>query len=367
MNTRTRKQESSAGKWAENQGLFRTVLAGPGHTLGDAFASLERAPQIVSMSRHPKRDLLGARVTLAPEEGSGYWELTRIRNELYVIVENFTYKNPRIELVPGDGLVQFNFKVSGDLTLGVSRTRPLRFNRPSLLIWAQPKGVNVKEWTAPSAYERNVAISIHPEFLAENFLTSTDAVPGKLMEFISGNAKKLSYCQLPLTARMFEVATQLINNPYSGSLGLIHTEALTLELLCDAVAGFCSLPGEPNAEYTERELRCLHAARDILMRDFASPPTIRKLARSVGMAETAMTSAFKAVFGETVFEFSLRCRMQHALTLLRDKQESVARVSEAIGYQHSTSFATAFRRHFGLRPIDVRHMKAPVTGKGASR
>ena len=63
---------------------------------------------------------------------------------------------------------------------------------------------------------------------------------------------------------------------------------------------------------------------------------------------------FKAVFGETIFDFSLRCRMQHALQLLRDERTQVARVAEAVGYRHQTSFATAFRRHFGLRPKDVR-------------
>lgn len=349
----------AGSKRTPNEGLFRTVLAGAGHTLADAFANLEHAPQVERMTRHAKRDLLGARVTLAPEEGKGYWELTRIRSDIFVIVENFTYKNPRIEIVPGDGLIQFNFKVSGDMTLAVSRKEPLRFNQPSLLVWSQPTGVNIKEWTAPSANERNVAISIHPQYMARNFLSALDKVPEQLRAFVATGRAKLKYCQLPLTASMFDVATRLINNPFAGALGLVYSEALTLELLCAAIGSFCSVSAEPNVEYSERELRCLHAARDHLMRQFSPPPTIRELARAVGMAETAVTRDFKAVFGETVFDFSLRCRMQHALGLLRDKRWSVSRVSEAIGYTHPTSFATAFRRHFGMRPVDVRHVKAP--------
>jgi AraC-like DNA-binding protein len=342
-----------------SEGLFRTVLAGPGHTLAEAFASLEHAPQVERMSRHLKRDLLGARVNLAPEEGKGYWELTRIRNDIFVIIENFAYKNPRIELVPGDGLIQFNFKVSGDMTLAVSRKEPLRFNRPSLLVWAQPTGVNIREWTAPSAHERNVAISIHPEFLARQFLTSLDRIPAQLGAFVSADRAKLKYCQLPLTAPMVDVALRLISNPYAGVLGLVYAEALTMQLLCAAVGRLCALSDEPDVEYSDRALRCLHAARELLMRQFAPPPTIRELARAVGMADTAITRDFKAVFGETVLDFSLRCRMQHALGLLRDKRWPVARVGEAIGYTHPTSFATAFRRHFGMRPIDVRHVKDP--------
>jgi AraC-like DNA-binding protein len=307
--------------------------------------------------RHPKRNLLAARVTLTPQEGEGYWELTRIRDDLYVIIENFAYRDPRVELVPGDGLVQFNFKVSGDMNFALRRTEPLRFNRPSLLVWSQPTGVDINEWTAPSAHERNVAISVRPDFLIENFLTSPVEVPQRLQALVSDKRQKLDYCQMPLTAQMLETVTRLINNPFTGVRSLVFTEALTLELLCSAIETFCSLSTAPSEEYTDRELRCLHGARNILMRQFAPAPTIRQLARSVGVAETTLRHGFKSVFGETIFDFGLRCRMQHALTLLRDRRWSVAKTAEAVGYSHATSFATAFRRHFDMRPIDIRRVK----------
>ena len=118
------------------------------------------------------------------------------------------------------------------------------------------------------------------------------------------------------------------------------------------------LVGRSYEEYTERELKCLHMARNMLMRELAPPPTITKLARSVGMAKSTLTKGFKAVFGETILEFSLGCRMRHAMALMRDQCWSVAKASEAVGYAHPTSFTTAFRRHFGMRPIDVRRVKS---------
>lgn len=338
-------------------GLFRTVLAGPGRTLADAFASLEQASHVEDLHRHPQRDLLGARVTLTPQEGEGYWELTRIRHDFYIIIENFAYKKPRIELVPGDGLVQFNFRVSGDMTLSPDQAEPLRFNRPSLLVWSQPMGVDISEWTAPSAHERNVAISVRPEYLVDNFLNSPVDVPERLKAFLSPDKQRVDYCQMPLTSQMFDAVNRLINNPFKRGRALVYTEALVLELLCGAIDTFCLLASESAEEYSDRELRCLHAARDILMRQFAPVPTVRQLARSLGIAETALRLGFTSVFGETMFDFSVRCRMQHALSLLREHRWPVERVAEAVGYAHATSFATAFRRHFDMRPIDVRGVK----------
>src|SRR4051812_9023701 len=50
------------------RGLWRTLLAGRGHTLAEAFANLERSSQVERLVRHAQRDLVSARVTLTPEE-----------------------------------------------------------------------------------------------------------------------------------------------------------------------------------------------------------------------------------------------------------------------------------------------------------
>jgi len=344
------------------QGLYRTTIAGPGSSLADAFAKIEHSPHVSRVLRHAARDLLSARVTLKPSEGSGYWELTRVRDDIYFILSNFSYKDARFEFVPGDGLVQFNFKLSGDLNYGVSRPEPLRFNRPALHVWRQPKGIDMREWTAPNAYERHVSISVRPEFLIEHLLPSSTDIPARLRTFVSAPTGQIDYCQMPLTAQMVDIIAKLLDNPYSGALYLTYVEVLALELLCAAVGNFCSLPEQPTEKYSDRELRALGKARQLLLEQLAQPPTLGSLARAVGLRERALTHGFKAVYGETVFDFSLRCRMQYALSLLRDRNWSVDRASEATGYSHPTSFATAFRRYFGMRPIDFRRMRAAESG-----
>jgi AraC-like DNA-binding protein len=337
----------------QGRGLFRTVLAGPGHTLEDAFDNLERNPLVQHITRHATRSLLGARVALAPSEGEGYWDFTRIRDEVYVIVQNYSFKDPRVELMGGDGLLQFNFRLSGDTTLGVVRKQPLRLTRPSLFIWNQPRGTEVSEWIAPSAHERAVSISVRPNFLIEHLLTSRADVPEQLKSFVDARQPQANYLQLPLTAHMFNLASQMVNHRHTGALALVYVEAMALQLLCEAMLSFSGLPLVPDEQYTERELRCLNAARDLLMRQFSPPPTIRQVARAAGMNETTLKRSFKSVFGETVADFGVRCRMQYAVTLLRDKRLPAARVAETVGYRHQTSFATAFRRHIGVRPRDV--------------
>ena len=349
-----------AGVWGvpERGGLFRAFLAGPSATLEDAFANLERTPGVQLIARLERRGLLGARVVFPPEEGDGCWELTQIGDDVYVVVANVSYMSSRRELVPGDGMIQFYFKLAGDLTLGVSRTEPLRLNRPSLLVYFQPVGFDMQEWSAPSVRERSVTINVRTEYLVANFMISPEEAPTQLSALLTGSPRQFNYCQLPLNSRMFELATRLVDNVYTGVLALVHTEATVLDLLCAAVAEFAAAKAAPIEQFAERDLRCLHAARTLLTKQFSPVPTIRQVARAAGMGETSLKRGFKSLFGETIFDFSVRCRMQHALNLLREQGMPVARVAEAVGYSHETSFATAFHRHFGLCPKDARGQKS---------
>lgn len=335
-------------------GLFRALLAGRGHTLEEAFQNLERAPYVERISLNPTRDLMGVRVDIAPHEGKGHWDFIRIRRDLYLVVANLTYKDPRLEIVPGEGLISFSFKISGDMSLAVGGGRTLRWNQPSLLLWSQPPGVNTSEWTAPSAYERFVILSMRSEKLSDHLFGSSTGVPETIKKFLWNNGDEIRFGRYPLSSQAYEIVERMINSPYAGALGLAYAEALSTELLCHAVAGLNSLSESTTKGSTDRELKRLEMARAILMRQLAPAPTIAELVRTVGMSKTALTKGFKVVYGETIFDFGVRCRMRHALMMMRDRGWSVEQAAEAVGYAHATSFSTAFRNHFGMRPIDVR-------------
>src|SRR5712691_8333839 len=102
---------------AAGPGLFRETLAGRGRTLVDAFNRLDSPSCPVQVSRHARRNLIGARIPIDTKDGQGHWEFTRLGSNVYVVVENLSFRNTRVELVPGDDLVQFYFTLSGDLTL----------------------------------------------------------------------------------------------------------------------------------------------------------------------------------------------------------------------------------------------------------
>ena len=153
---------------------------------------------------------------------------------------------------------------------------------------------------------------------------------------------------------MLDLVVKALKNPHHGALYVRFQEALVQQLLCNAIALAVLPPGAGPASCSERELRALRSARALLLERLSDPPNVCALARLVGLPQKALTQRFRALYGETVADFGLRCRMEHALCLLRDRGAFVDEASAAVGYAQPTSFATAFRRVFGLRPSQVK-------------
>jgi len=158
---------------------------------------------------------------------------------------------------------------------------------------------------------------------------------------------------LPLSVGLMYVARSLLRNPFEGGLRILHAEAKVLELLCEVFQLSCEAPAAAS-QARDDELRRLDLARRIVTTQFSPAPQIGEVAKRVGMSETKLKRAFKARFGNTLFDTSVDARMRHALELLRCKRMSVGQVAYAVGYSHQTSFTSAFKQHFGFLPRAAR-------------
>jgi AraC-like DNA-binding protein len=168
-----------------------------------------------------------------------------------------------------------------------------------------------------------------------------------------GGVADVQHRLMPMNAGLLHVAHSLLRSPYEGGLRLMHAEAKVTELLCEVLHLAAQAPA-PARMGCHDDLRRLDLARRIIMTQHSPPPQIADIARRVGMSETKLKRAFKARFGTTLFDMSLEARMRHALELLRCKHMAVGQVAYAVGYSHQTSFASAFKRHFGFLPRAVR-------------
>ncbi len=93
--------------------------------------------------------------------------------------------------------------------------------------------------------------------------------------------------------------------------------------------------------------------------NFARDVSLQTLADEAGISLFHFTRLFKAKVGVTPHRHVVLLRMQHAQSLLRRTDLSIAEVALESGYAHLGHFAAAFKRESGLLPKVFRKQDRP--------
>lgn len=100
----------------------------------------------------------------------------------------------------------------------------------------------------------------------------------------------------------------------------------------------------------ENILKKIKDAKEILLQQLNSPPTIADLARSVAIPEYQLKSGFKELYGNTIYGYVLTKKMDQARKLLDLGSIQVNEVAYDIGYSNPSHFIAAFKKQFGVTP-----------------
>jgi len=95
--------------------------------------------------------------------------------------------------------------------------------------------------------------------------------------------------------------------------------------------------------------RLLHIRNEIIS-DLSAPPVLPELARIAAMSETKLKHLFKQAFGDTIYNYFQRARMEEAAFLLKQGKRSVAEVGYEMGFTNLSHFSRLFEKHYGFTP-----------------
>lgn len=347
-----------------SRGLFRTTLAGPQARLTEAFDRLRTRPDCVSV---PEFGLYGATVPVPGDAEEGGWKMASIRDEIFVVVSDCNYAHSRSESVLPEAFIEFHFSLSGPASVDFSDTGHLHLNAPNLLVCTQGLDVRYQVTCGPGPWQ-SVGMYVTQRFF-DRLLRSLGGEADRIRTELSGIGPDQIYNrQMPFSVEALQIAEQLLASPYRGARQMLYLEGKCTEILCACIEMWLAglRADQPGETLSARDLRFIERAREMIVADLRLTPTISELARAVGTNASKLKRGFKFLYGMTIFEYGLRCRMNHALRLLVDERLPVGQVALSAGYQHQTSFTSAFRDFFGFTPKDARRLASPVAiGKPA--
>lgn len=177
-------------------------------------------------------------------------------------------------------------------------------------------------------------------------LLEGQTVAGPIRTFLRGQFDPV-FARLSFTAQTRTVLSQLFSHPYRGAMETIYLEAKAYELLAENLR---FLSDDSVTEGVSGARKRALKAREFMMANLASPPSIGEVAKHVGLSQRALANVFTEVYGASPLKCLNTWRLEAAQALLRSGEYSVKQVAYLMGYTHPSSFSQAFLRQFGRWP-----------------
>lgn len=122
-----------------------------------------------------------------------------------------------------------------------------------------------------------------------------------------------------------------------------------------------SRPDVPADAQRLQELVLLRRVRDRIDREYARPLDVAALARGAHVSAGHLSRRFRAVYGESPYQYLMTRRIERAMALLRRGDLGVTDVCAEVGCASLGTFTTRFTELVGVSPGVYRRQAADAT------
>jgi AraC-like DNA-binding protein len=89
----------------------------------------------------------------------------------------------------------------------------------------------------------------------------------------------------------------------------------------------------------------------------SSPLTIEQMAKRANLSPSRFRTIFKEEFGRSPHQHILHLRLEHAIYLLKNTQQSIESIANYCGFSDIHHFSKTFKTHYSISPNQYRHKK----------
>lgn len=193
------------------------------------------------------------------------------------------------------------------------------------------------------AKHRNLGIYIRYSFLQEHFPAIYEKLGNKDFSLLKNS---------PTSPKTLFCLREILNNQHQGEFSKIYLESKTLEILTYELEGLFR-DKRADISLDEYDKNAINTAKEILLNEYANPPSILNLAKRVKINDFKLKKAFKLLFGKTPYEIVREKRLLEAKKMLESSDYNISEISNLIGIKNQGYFSRLFFQRFKILPKDL--------------
>lgn len=189
-----------------------------------------------------------------------------------------------------------------------------------------------------------------PEPLVHDWMHMVGAVPESLAAvglepnrlYVPGNGQFV-------TAILREIEFELLSRHEANPLPELKYRELLIKLAREIQGGTAEEPLRPEIKIRLRQVRGSVFSR------LDQPWTVKDMAELAFLSPSRFHTLYRTAFGISPVDDLIRARIDTAKTRLCNSDETVAHLSEQLGYRNVTHFCRQFKKLTGLTPMEYRN------------
>lgn len=278
----------------------------------------------------------------------------RMRSEIYrfneafgLIVSDHLSTGPFVTEITGGDWIALQLRLTG-CTVHQFTDRAEVWRGPSAIAYLLPDGYRMGFLSEHAQRIQAVTLMIRPGYLKRAF---PELVPCLPRAMLVENPSAPCVGHHPLSGDLIKSVAGLLQLRPDAAYPRLLMHGKALELLVAALSGIGQSQLLPSVEPANRRyVKNLESARSIIDRNYVDPPPVEVLSRMVGLNRRTLGEGFKQLFGETVYQYCIRQRMDRALDLLLRERRTVTETAFEVGYADPASFSRTFKQFYGVQP-----------------
>ncbi|WP_286841836.1 MULTISPECIES: helix-turn-helix domain-containing protein [Sphingobacterium] len=251
-------------------------------------------------------------------------------------------------------LVSMHFNLQGSTSIqqdGMNGAFELKKNQHNLFYGTQASG--------KMRFDELKMKSFMIQFQKDAFLDISKNGNESLKRFadsiVAGKPILFSKANLNIDLSQLNCIHSILNCNYTADLKKLFFLSKTIELLVLQAESFNTIQHSNSAylKYDHDRERIIFA-RDYLVKNMESPPSLIELAKIAGLNEYKLKRGFKEVFHQTAFSYLSDLRLELAKNQLLEGKKPVTEIAFEMGYCSLQHFSTAFKKKFAVSPSQVK-------------
>jgi AraC-like DNA-binding protein len=270
----------------------------------------------------------------------------RLLMHRYRLKEDFTIiRNP--SQVPNDLISIFFYNNEQPIDLIYNSENPVKFSRKNdsaIQVTTSDLNSIIKFPAHSETYY--MVVGITAKKLSE--LLGIDQ-PNTIIKTITSGTSSFLYFE-SMSAEVQQVLKHIASINLTDPLSNFHIQIKVQELLYHLFSTLSKRESTVQKPLNNADVEKLMVVRNAILSDLSIPPLTSSLAAMVAMSETKLKQLFRQTFGDSIYNYYQKIRMEEAAFLLKQGNQSVSEIGYELGFSNLSHFSRLFEKHYGITP-----------------